>query len=177
MRHAREDEGILRNQTAPPCAPDDVHGVASPSSTFDQVYEAHRIRLVRTAALITGSPDVAEELVHEAFVELLRRWGDVEQVGGWLRIAVVNRCRSWQRRHILERQRAPLADLVVHDPDGLAVRAALAVLSPRQRAAVVLRYFDDLSEADIAVALGCRPGTVKSLLARSMPKLQEALRD
>ena len=142
---------------------------------FDAFYRDRYGGAVRLAALVTGSAPVAEEVVQDAFVQLLRRWDDVESPAGWLRVAVVNGCRSWQRRHILERQRAPRDELTTTDPDGLAVRSALAVLSTRQRAAVVLRYFEDLPEAEIAAVLGCRPGTVKSLLARSMPKLKEAL--
>jgi RNA polymerase sigma factor (sigma-70 family) len=58
----------------------------------------------------------------------------------------------------------------------MVVRAALGVLSPRQRIAIVLRYFEDLPEREIADLIGCRPGTVKSLLARSLPKLEKELR-
>jgi RNA polymerase sigma factor (sigma-70 family) len=89
----------------------------------------------------------------------------------------VNGGRSWGRRRALERRHARPPETPVIDPDGIAVRDALRVLNARQRAAVVLRYFEDLPEAEIAKVLGCRPGTVKSLLARSMPKLKEALDD
>ncbi|MCU1375451.1 MAG: polymerase, sigma-24 subunit, subfamily [Actinomycetia bacterium] len=173
MRHA---DPVAWNRSASPSALLDVQDVTH-AATFEAVYAREYVRSVRTAALVIGSQQVAEEVVQEAFVQLLRRWEAIERPEGWLRTAVLNGCRSWQRRHILERQRRPRPDLVTDDPDGLAVREALRVLSPRQRAAVVLRYFDDLSEADIAEALGCRPGTVKSLLARSMPKLEEALGD
>ena len=65
----------------------------------------------------------------------------------------------------------------MYDPVAVAVRDALAALTPRQRAAVVLRYYEDLPERDIAAALGCRPGTVKSLLARGLRTLKEHLDD
>jgi RNA polymerase sigma factor (sigma-70 family) len=65
----------------------------------------------------------------------------------------------------------------VLDSVALAVRDALQVLTPRQRAAIVLRYFEDLPEREIAAALGCRPGTVKSLLSRGITKLKGSLHD
>lgn len=145
--------------------------------TFEVFYAENLVRVVQTAALITGVPAVAEEIAQDAFLQLLRRWDSVQFPKAWVRHAVVSGCRSWQRRHIRDRERSQSTELVTSDPDGLAVREALKVLSSRQRAAVVLRYFDDLSEAAIAEALDCRPGTVKSLLARSLPKLKEALRD
>ena len=76
------------------------------------------------------------------------------------------------RRHDPSAPTDDLDDSGHSDDEALAVRDALRVLSPRQRAAVVLRYFEDLKEAEIAAALGCRPGTVKSLLSRSMSKLK-----
>lgn len=91
---------------------------------------------------------------------------------------MTSRCTSWVRRRRLERRHAtqhppdPVAPL---GPDAVAVRAALARLRPRHRAAVFLRYYLDLSEADIADALGCRPGTVKSLLHRAHTALREHL--
>lgn len=144
--------------------------------SIEDVYMERYPPLVRLAALTTGSVALAEEIVQDAFVQLYRRWPTVEQPAAWVRVAVINGCRSWVRRRRLERR------LTTDDPpltvtvsDGLDVRDALAVLSPRQRAAVVLRYFEDLSEAEIAATLRCRPGTVKSLLSRSMTRLQEAL--
>lgn len=142
---------------------------------FETVYERAYSRNVRSAALILGTAAVAEEIVQDAFVQLYRAWDRVDEPEAWVRVAVVHGCRSWQRRQVLERQRRVHVDLTATDPDGLAVRQALGTLTARQRAAVVLRYFDDLAEADIASALGCRPGTVKSLLARAMPKLKEGL--
>lgn len=150
---------------------------AEMSGGFDIVYGDRYLPSVQTAALITGSRQVAEEVVQDAFIQLLRSWGSVHYPVAWLRAAVISGCRSWQRRTVLERERAPRQLLQCSDPDGLAVRDALRVLTGRQRAAVVLRYFEDLPEAQIAEALGCRPGTVKSLLSRAMPRLREALDD
>jgi RNA polymerase sigma factor (sigma-70 family) len=95
----------------------------------------------------------------------------------YLRRAVASRCTSWVRRRALERRHPGSVDhatgSAVPDADAAAVREALSRLKPRQRAAVFLRYYLDLPEAEIAAALGCRSGTVKSLLHRSLAVLKE----
>jgi RNA polymerase sigma factor (sigma-70 family) len=142
---------------------------------FERLYVESYIRLAR---LTSADTVPAEEIVQDAFVQLYRRWSEVREPAAYLRLAVINGCRGWGRRRAVARRHVlPRAPEVVLDGDALAVREALLVLSPRQRAAVVLRYFEDLPEAEIARVLGCRPGTVKSLLARSLPKLKGALDD
>jgi RNA polymerase sigma factor (sigma-70 family) len=127
---------------------------------------------------MVGDLAVAEEIVQDAYVQLYRTWSSVQYPLTYLRIAVVNGCRSHGRRRTVERRhRSPAREPVVLDTTAIAIRDALEVLTPRQRAAVVLRYFEDLPERDIADALGCRPGTVKSLLSRSMAKLRRSLDD
>lgn len=144
---------------------------------LEQLYLRRYGHLVRLAWLLGGERSPAEEIVQDAFVQLLRRGDAVTNPEAYLRIAVVHGVQSWGRRRALEQRHPVQIDEAQLDADGLAVRAALGVLSPRQRAAVVLRYFEDLPEAEIATALDCRPGTVKSLLSRSMAKLKEALHD
>jgi RNA polymerase sigma factor (sigma-70 family) len=134
--------------------------------------------MVRLAHLTTASNALAEELVQDAFVDLFRNWDTVRDPSAWLRRAVMSRCTSWVRRQHLERRVAARHDVpepAIPDETGVAVREALLALSVRQRAAVVLRYLEDASERDIADALGCRRGTVKSLLSRAMSKLQKDL--
>ena len=146
------------------------------TDAFELLYTRSYDRLVRIARLTSADTVPAEEIVQDAFVQLYRRWSEVRDPAAYLRLAVVNGCRSWGRRRSV--QRRPVAAPPVEpllDGDALAVRQALLLLTPRQRAAVVLRYFEDLPEADIAAALGCRPGTVKSLLSRSLATLKEAL--
>ncbi|MGH9181707.1 MAG: sigma-70 family RNA polymerase sigma factor, partial [Acidimicrobiales bacterium] len=112
-------------------------------------------------------------LVQEAFVRLHRTWGRADQPAAYLRTTVVNRCRSWQRRAVMERQRQPRPQaVVVVDAEVRELLDAVARLGPRRRAAVVLRFYADLSEADIARALRCRPGTVKSLIHRGLRQLE-----
>jgi RNA polymerase sigma factor (sigma-70 family) len=146
---------------------------------FCSVYTGQFAHLVRLAFVTTGGLASAEDLVQDVFVELYRRRGTVSDPVAWLRRATVNRCTSWVRRRVVERKHAGrdqrLPDTAL-SPDAVAVRAALATLRPRHRAAVFLRYYLDLSEVDIALALGCRPGTVKSLLHRGLTVMKEHLR-
>jgi RNA polymerase sigma-70 factor (sigma-E family) len=145
---------------------------------FERLYVAMYDRLVRLARLTSADTVPAEEIVQDAFLQLYRRWAHIRQPAAYLRLAVMNGCRGWGRRRAVARRPLPPRPVeLVLDGDALAVREALRVLSPRQRAAVVLRYFEDLPEAEIARLLNCRPGTVKSLLARSLPKLRGALDD
>jgi RNA polymerase sigma-70 factor (sigma-E family) len=148
---------------------------------FDAVYTAHYIPLVRLAYLTTGSLPSAEDVVQDVFAEWFRRVDTVRDPAAYLRRAVVSRCTSWVRRRILERRHGAAAHLdaapagTPPSADAPAVRAALLRLNPRQRAAVFLRFYLDLPEQEIAAALGCRPGTVKSLLHRSLAVLREHL--
>jgi RNA polymerase sigma factor (sigma-70 family) len=170
------------NEREPAAGTDLASGVAARQSdapaAFAELYEARYAHFVRLAYLV-GDSGRGEEIVQDAFVQLLRSWDHVERPLAWLRTAVVNGCRSAGRRRAVARRHrsASQYEVVPDGSEALAVRDALRRLSPRQRAAVVLRYFDDLSEHDIAVALQCRPGTVKSLLARALPRLREVLDD
>jgi RNA polymerase sigma-70 factor (sigma-E family) len=147
-------------------------------AAFEDVFHAARDRLVRLAYLLTDSLPTAEEVVQDAFIGLLRAWDSVHEPHGYLRVAVVNGARNHLRRREVARRGMPkLVDrsVVVVDPadaDG-AVLAALVRLPERQRTAVVLRYWGDWPEAEIATALGCRPGTVKSLLSRALNELRK----
>jgi RNA polymerase sigma factor (sigma-70 family) len=150
---------------------------------FDEVYQANYASLVRLATVTTGNRPAAEDLVQEAFAEYYRRREQVLAPVPYLRRVVISRCTSWHRRRTLERRRQHTAALWLPSgdhplgPDATAVRAALGRLRPRQRAAVFLRYYLDLPEVEIAEALGCRPGTVKSLLSRALDAMRGHLDD
>jgi RNA polymerase sigma-70 factor (sigma-E family) len=146
---------------------------------FPAAYAAYYDPMVRLAYLTTGSMPAAEDVVQEAFTELYRRWAAVVEPAAWLRRVVVNRSISWLRRRLVARRHEHRYRPEPVEPppsaEHAAVRDALAKLKPRQRAAVFLRFYLDLPESEIAAALGCRPGTVKSLLHRALAVLREDL--
>ena len=144
---------------------------------FQNFYRTTYRQMVRLALLTTGSEPAAEEIVQDAFVSLYRSWSLVENPPAWLRSVVVNGCTSWVRRRSTERRHPLGPEPIVSEPEAMWVRDALKSLSPRQRAAIVLRYYEDLPELEIAAVLGCRPGTVKSLLSRALTQLSKEMND
>jgi RNA polymerase sigma-70 factor (sigma-E family) len=141
--------------------------------TFESLYADEVDAMARVAFLMVGSVEQAEELVHDAFARLFERWDRVDNPGGYLRTCVVNGCKDRLRRRSVER-RHPVSP-APSDPETEHLADVLATLPYRQRAAVVLRFYEDRSESDIADLLGCRPGTVKSLLHRGLARLREEL--
>jgi RNA polymerase sigma-70 factor (sigma-E family) len=152
----------------------EVHeGAFTPS--FMDLYEQQYGAMVRLAVALTGSEATAEDLVQEAFVRVHARWDRVEQPTPYLRRAVVNACRSAGRRATRERtslglQLAPDTSLEADE-----LFDALAVLPSRQRAALVLQFYEGLSQAEIAAVLGCREGTVASLVHRGLAQLRRVI--
>jgi RNA polymerase sigma-70 factor (sigma-E family) len=156
-----------------------VSSGAETDVTITAVFEAQYTRLCRLAYLLTGDASRAEELVMEAFARSLASWRrrGPDEPGAYLRRAVVNMCRNRRRRAWLERRhaRAEREEASEASEPVDHVWAAVRALPPRQRAAVVLRYWDDLPEVAIAAALGCSVGTVKSQLAKAKANLAAAL--
>jgi len=142
------------------------------TSSFDEHYREQLAPLVRTATLIVGSRAIAEELVQDAFVRVHGRWGSIDHPVAYTRRAVVNACRSHLRRRVLEDRYRRAGRPEVADLGARELLDALAALPPRQRAALVLRYYDDLSERETAEVLGCAPGTVSSLVHRGLATLR-----
>jgi RNA polymerase sigma factor (sigma-70 family) len=145
---------------------------------FSELYQRAYRRTVLLAYATTGSMALAEEIVQDALVQLYKKWDTVTAKEAWLRRAVLSLATSRLRRHLMQRRLAadPPAAAAADDIAAANLRLLLAVLSPRQRAAVILRYYEDCSEAEIAATLACRPGTVKSLLSRAIDKLQTEVR-
>lgn len=147
---------------------------AQPSPTFEDFYRAQLQPMLRLAYLMTQSRAAAEDLVQDSFIRLQPRWGALDNPAAYLRRTVANACYSWHRR----RQREAAFTVVPPDPaeaEHDEMWDALAQLPPRRRAALVLRYYQDLSESEIADILGCRPGTVKSLTHRGLAQLRSVL--
>jgi DNA-directed RNA polymerase specialized sigma24 family protein len=130
--------------------------------------------LVRLAAFLTGSLPTAEDLVQDVFVRFGARQPAPDDAQRYLRMSVVNACRSYHRRRLIERRHGPrLPPPGVDHPSELW--DVLNRVSTRQRTALVLRYYVDLPEDDIAAILHCRPSTVRSLVQRGLDRLREEL--
>ncbi len=159
-------------------------GVGAAGGSLEELYRRHVDDALALAFLLTADRALAEDLVQDAFVKVLGRFHDLrnrDSFWWYLRRTIVNLANShFRRRRVerawLERQRpdpsAPAGpDLEERD----RLLAALMTLRPEQRSAVVLRYLEDLSEADVAQALGRPVGTVKSMVSRGMERLRKEL--
>jgi RNA polymerase sigma-70 factor (sigma-E family) len=149
---------------------------AEPASVED-LFRSHYGSMVRLAHVLTGSNAVAEDLVQDCFGRLHQRWDRTTNPGAYLRVSVVNACRSWHRTRF--RERARLRKVGIGDqtvaPEERELLDALARLSYPQRVALVLRYYEGLGEQEIASVLRCRPGTVKSHLHRGLEQLRKVI--
>ncbi|HXJ63785.1 MAG TPA: sigma-70 family RNA polymerase sigma factor [Actinomycetota bacterium] len=153
-----------------------------------ELYERNVPDAVRLAYLLTGNREVAQDLAHEAFIRAVGRLAHLRQAdafGPYLRRAVVNLSRNHFRSRSRERsalqrsspppgrETSPSAERTVVDRD--ALRSVLLELPERQREAIVLRFYLDLSDGQAAEAMRCRPGTVRSLVSRGMHTLRSNL--
>ncbi|HVM09334.1 MAG TPA: RNA polymerase sigma factor [Acidimicrobiales bacterium] len=146
-----------------------------PDHALERLYRSERTSMVRLAHLLTGSADVGEELVHEAFLKVRRNWHAAVNPPAYLRTTVVNLCRSYHRTLARQRDRIVAVPTAHLDPDIDEMWDALGGLNSRQRTALVLRYYEDLSVDEIARLMDCRPGTVKSLIHRGLARLKETI--
>ncbi|HEV2885760.1 MAG TPA: SigE family RNA polymerase sigma factor [Jatrophihabitans sp.] len=149
---------------------------------FAQFVEDHTDSLLGTAYLLTRDRQAAEELVQDTLVALYPQWSRVSAAQS--PIAYVRR--SLINRYLNQQRRGSATELVTNQlPDQLAgpdfarriddrdqLRRILSTLPPRQRAAVVLRYFHDLSDQQVAETMGCRATTVRSLISRALSTLR-----
>ncbi|MFE4514573.1 RNA polymerase sigma factor [Kitasatospora sp. NPDC056783] len=155
--------------------------------TLTDLYHAHRLGLVRMAVMLVDHQDLAEDVVQDAFAQLYQRYGeeldDLDNALGYLRTSVVNGARSMLRRRKTAREYVPphvadapsAEDHAVLNDEHRRVLVALQELTPRQREVLVLRYWSDLSEAQIAETLGLSRGAVKSTASRALDALEKHL--
>ena len=157
-------------------------------TAVEELYAAHYRRLVRLSVLLVRDLETAEEVVQDAFVAMHGRWRtlkDPEKGLAYLRQTVVNRSRSVLRHRGVQARYVVPAVRYLHgtDEDALvserrtAVLDALRGLPERQREVLVLRYYLDLSEADIAQTLGISRGAVKSHASRGVAALRSLMED
>lgn len=161
--------------------------VTTDRTDFGAACEAEHASLLRFGYLLTGDPQQAEDLVADSLARVLPKWqtGRVASLGPYTRRAMVNGLRGGLRRRYLERREAAKVsgdargarafDDTLVDRDQL--HRALLRLPPRQRAAVVLRYVEDLRELEVAGLLGISVGTVKSSVSRGLDRLRAVLEE
>ena len=159
-------------------------------AAITELYERHHAEMVRTAVLLLRDQALAEDVVHDSFIKVHRRWATLDDRAaaiGYLHRSVVNGCRSAQRRRVVasrwvrrqnprEQRTAPADHAVLDAEQRDAVLDALADLPRRQREVMTLRYYRDLSEEEIADALGISRGSVKTHASRGASALRDALR-
>lgn len=146
------------------------------TTSFDVFYRANYAWAVNVAYLLTDDRGAAEDLAQESFGRIHGRFDDLSNPGAYLRVCVVNASRSWQRHRRREDRRLQATAAAASSPLGAhELLDLLSRLPYRQKAVLVLRYYADLSELEIAAALDCRPGTVKSLATRGLGRLRKEL--
>lgn len=157
---------------------------ASEEDEFTAFVREHGDRLLRYARLLVPDAAEAEDLLQTALLRLSRRWDRVEAPVQYVRATLVNLAKDGaRRRHLVPHpvdvvepdRREPESDIAEAIGAQERLDALLAALPPKQRATVVLRVVDGLSEAETAQLLGCSQGTVKSNLARGLDKVRALL--
>jgi RNA polymerase sigma-70 factor (ECF subfamily) len=146
---------------------------------FTSFYEREATRLVRSVALATGEPGLAEDAVAEAFARAWSRWrevGAIDKPAAWVLRVALNQVRDRFRRRGVERRKAPIVARpeTAYDPDsGVDLRLwdAVRQLPPQECTLIALRYVADQSQQEIADLLGIPPGTVASRLSRARQRL------
>ncbi len=159
----------------------------APRREVTALYEAHALSLVRLAYVMLGDRPAAEDVVQEAFLGLYQRWSklrDTRSAAGYLRASVLNGCRMVLRSSARRDDRFA-SELPWESAEATALLGeeyrhllrGIQALPPRQREALVLRYYLDLSEAETARSMGVRRGTVKSATSRALAALGRRMQE
>lgn len=151
---------------------------------FREFYSAHVARLRRLALMMVGDRSRADDLAHDALLRCYVSWHRIrgDDPAPYVTRTLVNLCRNAHRRRAVEIRKAPppppdVVDRSDRVDEALRVAAALSVLSPVRRAVVLLRFYDDMSESDIAMVLDRPLNTVKSDLRRALERLRPVLEE
>jgi RNA polymerase sigma factor (sigma-70 family) len=157
-----------------------VTGASAPSAAGDwtgssAVYAAAYRQLLRVAYVLTGSGPMAEDVVQDVFAKVGPRIATLDDPVPYLRVAVVNQCRSLHRRSARAPRPEPSRDVEL-DVGLTELRDALVALPIRQRTAIVLRYLGDLDDVEIADILNCRRATVRSHVKRGLAELRQVIK-
>jgi RNA polymerase sigma-70 factor (sigma-E family) len=145
------------------------------SVTLEGLFVAEYVPMLQLAFLMVGDNGTAEDAVQEAFARVQPKLASIDRPGAYLRAVVVNECRNVHRRRRLARRQQAVAPPAIIVDHPVELSDALRRLPPRQRHVVVLRFYADLPEAEIAELLACRVGTVKSALHRALTNLREVI--
>ena len=159
---------------------------AEPAQQVTELFQAHQLELVRLAVLMVGDLATAEDVVQDAFEQLHRRWHTLRKPSNALdyaRSAVLNGCRSVHRRRLVARRHQPqIAAATRPDTDTAAafeqrteLMDAFRALPRRQREVLALRYYLDMSVADVATTLNISPSAVRSTASRGLDALARIL--
>ena len=178
--------------SALPPEPSRVTGLPDAAKAVTELYEAHALGLIRLAVVMLGDRPAAEDVVQEAFCGLYRRWhslSDTANALAYVRSSVINGCRTALRRRVRQLTLAGFAEADQQGESDSAesealvgeehrqVLLAMRRLPARQREALVLRYYMDLDEGEIASSMRVSRGTVKSTTSRALAALGRILED
>lgn len=177
---------LYLTETRPPATAPPKIGYAGARGEVLAVYEAHYSAFVRLAVLLGNDRHTAEDLVHEAFVKLHSHWGrlnDRAKAPGYVRATIVNLSRGRHRRHVIGLRKTTwgVGDAPSPEEHTLererrdSVVAALNRLPLRQRECLVLRHYGQLTESEIADAVGVSVGSVRTHVRRGLERLQQEL--
>jgi RNA polymerase sigma factor (sigma-70 family) len=150
--------------------------VAGPEQSFEEFFTEVWPWAFRLASFLTQDTQAGEDVAQDVLTAMSQRWGTADRPAAYLRTALVNASSNWNRRSRTMRDKLPLlagASSVEFKAEELG--DAIARLPFRQRAVIVMRYHADLSESEIAEALDCRRGTVKSLASRALKSLAQEI--